>query len=245
MTSIFRDLEWPDLPGWSRAGAIHNPYTAYDGAGYATVSVTDTRTSIGGRMSFYGLYLVAEFLSRQQLDSMSASSLGSGWYGQAGWHLPMGLEPMFRMGTATIDESFDPQTLTRWLDLGLNYYPALKAKRADQVKITLHYLSPEHRIDESAERAQGISSRVQGQLLGWHQLSRTPTWLAWVPMVRCASSVPSLHPHADIALAGLDDGTPSLDLCRSLLCSRSRDSRRCLTGPRRRAPSSISSFHWR
>ena len=110
-------------------------------------------------MSFYGLYLVAEFLSRQQLDSMSARPVwGSGWYGQAGWHLPMGLEPMFRMGTATIDESFDPQT-TRWLDLGLNYYPALKAKRADQVKITLHYLS-EHRIDES-ERAQGISSRVQ------------------------------------------------------------------------------------
>ena len=65
---------------------------------------------------------------------------------------------MFRMGTATIDESFDPQT-TRWVDLGLNYYPALKAKRADQVKITMHYLS-ENRIDEG-ERAQGISSRVQ------------------------------------------------------------------------------------
>ena len=70
----------------------------------------------------------------------------------------MGFEPMFRMGSATIDESFDPQT-TNWIDVGLNYYPALKAKRADQVKITLHYLS-EHRVDES-ERAQGLSSRVQ------------------------------------------------------------------------------------
>ena len=152
--------EWagPFLIGLG-AGAIHNPYTAYDSAGYATVSVTDTRTSVGGRMSFYGLYVVAEYLSRQQLDSMSARPVwGSGWYGQAGWHLPMGLEPMFRMGTATIDESFDPQT-TRWIDLGLNFYPAIKAKRADQVKITLQYLS-ENRVDED-ERAQGISSRVQ------------------------------------------------------------------------------------
>ena len=152
--------EWagPFLIGLG-AGAIHNPYTAYDSAGYATVSVTDTRTSVGGRMSFYGLYVVAEYLSRQQLDSMSARPVwGSGWYGQAGWHLPMGLEPMFRMGTATIDESFDPQT-TRWVDLGLNFYPAIKAKRADQVKITLQYLS-ENRVDED-ERAQGISSRVQ------------------------------------------------------------------------------------
>ncbi len=45
------------------------------------------------------------------------------------------------------------------MDVGLNFYPALKAKRADQVKVTLQYLS-EDRVDED-ERAQGISSRVQ------------------------------------------------------------------------------------
>jgi len=141
------------------AGVIYNPYTAYDSAGYATVSVTDERYSASGRMSFYGLYLVAEYLSRQQLDSMSNRPIwGSGWYGQVGWHLPMGLEPIFRMGAATVDESFDPLT-TRWMDVGLNFYPALKAKRADQVKVTLQYLS-EDRVDED-ERAQGISSRVQ------------------------------------------------------------------------------------
>ena len=67
-------------------------------------------------------------------------------------------EPIFRMGESTIDEAFDPQT-TRWLDVGLNYYPALKAARADQVKITLHYLS-EDRIDENAS-AKGVASRVQ------------------------------------------------------------------------------------
>lgn len=141
------------------SGAIYNPYTAYDSAGYATVSVRDTRYSLSGRASFYGLYVVGEFLTRQQLDSMSSRpEWGSGWYGQAGWHLPLGLEPMFRMGESTVDESFDPQT-TRWIDLGLNYYPALKAKRKDQVKVTLHYLS-EDRVDED-ERARGLSTRVQ------------------------------------------------------------------------------------
>jgi len=144
------------------AGLIHNPYTAYDSAGYATVSVTDTRYSLSGRVSFYGLYVVGEYLQRQQLDSMSSRpQWGDGWYGQAGWHLPLGLEPMFRMGEATIDSSFDPRK-TRWIDGGLNFYPAPKAKRADQVKITVHYLS-ENRVDEG-ERAQGLSSQVQ---LSW------------------------------------------------------------------------------
>ena len=141
------------------SGVIYNPFTAYDDAGYATVSVKDTRYSLSSRLSFYGLYVVGEFLTRQQLDSMTSRPVwGSGWYGQAGWHLPLGFEPMFRMGEATVDEAFDPQT-TKWLDMGLNYYPALKAKRIDQVKLTLHYLS-EHRVDEK-ERAQGLSTRVQ------------------------------------------------------------------------------------
>jgi len=141
------------------SGLIYNPYTAYDRAGYATVSVKDTRASLSARASFYGLYVVGELLQRQQLDSMSSRpQWGTGWYGQAGWHLPKGFEPIFRMGESTIDEAFDPQT-TRWLDVGLNYYPALKAARADQVKITLHYLS-EDRIDENAS-AKGVASRVQ------------------------------------------------------------------------------------
>jgi hypothetical protein len=141
------------------AGIIHNPYTAYDSAGYPTVSVTDTRTSLSARASIHGLYVVGEYLNRQKLDSMSGRpAWGSGWYGQAGWHLPKGIEPMFRMGESTIDESFDPQR-TKWIDAGLNIYPADKAKRADQVKVTVHYLN-ENRIDEG-EQAQGLSTQVQ------------------------------------------------------------------------------------
>ena len=70
----------------------------------------------------------------------------------------MGFEPMFRMGEATVDESFDPRT-TKWLDAGMKFYPAQKAKRTDQVKLTLHYLR-ENRVDEN-ETAQGMSMRAQ------------------------------------------------------------------------------------
>ena len=97
------------------AGLIHNPYTAFDSNGYPTVGVTDTRWSASGRIAYYGLYVVGEYLSRQQLDSMSSRpDWASGWYGQAGWLLPMGLEPLFRMGEAYVDESFDPRK-TKWL----------------------------------------------------------------------------------------------------------------------------------
>ena len=140
-------------------GWIHNPYTAFDNNGYPTVGVTDTRWSGSARIAYYGLYVVGEYLTRQQLDSMSSRpEWASGWYGQAGWHLPMGLEPMFRMGEATVDESFDPRT-TKWLDAGMNFYPAQKAKRTDQVKLTVHYLR-ENRVDEN-ETAQGMSMRAQ------------------------------------------------------------------------------------
>jgi len=142
------------------SGIIHNPYVAHDSAGYPTVSVRDTRLSVSARVSIYGLYVVGEYLNREMLDSMSSRpEWGSGWYGQAGWHLPRGIEPMFRIGESTIDESFDPQR-TKWLDSGVNIYPAARrAKRADQVKITLHYLN-EHRVDEG-EKAQGFSTQVQ------------------------------------------------------------------------------------
>jgi len=140
-------------------GLIHNPYTAFDNNGYPTVGVTDTRWSASSRIAYYGLYVVGEYLTRQQLDSMSSRpEWATGWYGQAGWHLPMGLEPMFRMGEASVDESFDPRK-TKWLDAGMNFYPAPKAKRADQVKLTVHYLK-EERVDEN-ETAQGVSVRAQ------------------------------------------------------------------------------------
>ncbi|MAY80451.1 MAG: hypothetical protein CL930_06650 [Deltaproteobacteria bacterium] len=141
------------------SGIIYNPYTAYDSAGYPTVSIADSRLSASGRIAFYGLYVVGEYLYRQELDSQSSRpDKATGWYGQAGWHLPKGFEPMFRMGETTNDQGFDPRK-TVWLDAGLNIYPAAKARRSDQVKLTVHYLS-ENRIDEG-EHAQGVSSRVQ------------------------------------------------------------------------------------
>ncbi len=141
------------------AGIVHNPYTAYDSSGYPTVSVKDTRSSLSARMAFYGLYVSGEYLRRQQLDSMSSRPVwANGWYGQTGWHLPYGFEPVFRMGEVTEDESFDPRA-TFWLDVGLNVYPAHKANRADRVKLTAHYLSENRRSE--GERAQGFATMVQ------------------------------------------------------------------------------------
>ena len=78
---------------------------AYDGSGYPTVRVTDMRSSFSGRMAFYGLYISGEYLLREQLDSMSRRPVwATGWYGQTGWHLPLGFEPVFRMGEASVDE---------------------------------------------------------------------------------------------------------------------------------------------
>jgi len=102
---------------------------------------------------------VGEWLRRIQVDSLSARpEWATGWYGQAGWHLPLGLEPMARMGEALSDESFDTRK-TVWIDAGLNFYPAQNAERSDQVKITTHYLS-ENRVSEG-EHAQGIATQVQ------------------------------------------------------------------------------------
>ncbi len=141
------------------AGVIHNPYTAYDSAGYPTVRVQDLRSSLSGRIAFYGLHVSGEFLMREQQDSMSRRPVwATGWYGQTGWHLPLGFEPVFRMGEASVDESFDPRE-TQWIDAGLNFYPAQASDRPDRVKLTAHYLS-EDRVTEG-ERAQGVSALAQ------------------------------------------------------------------------------------
>ena len=61
------------LPGWSRGWAIHNPYTVTM-ARATPSSVTDTRTSIGGRRPSR-FYLAAEF-SRACGQHVRTSSLG-------------------------------------------------------------------------------------------------------------------------------------------------------------------------
>jgi len=141
------------------AGVIHNPYTAYDSSGYPTVKVNDLRTALSARLAFYGLYVSGEYLIRQQLDSMSSRPVwATGWYGQTGWHLPLGFEPVFRMGEVDQDQSFDPRK-TKWVDAGLNFYPAQASDRPDRVKLTVHYLS-EDRVSEG-EKAQGVSALAQ------------------------------------------------------------------------------------
>ncbi len=141
------------------AGVIYNPYTSYDAAGYADVQFSDLRGSVSFRMAVAGLSVAVEALRRYQTDSLTQRPVeATGAYGQAGWYLPMGLEPIFRLGWAVEDQSFDPRQ-TVWTDAGFNLYPVQEEGSKDTVKLTAQYIS-ESRVTE-LETARGLSVQAQ------------------------------------------------------------------------------------
>jgi hypothetical protein len=140
-------------------GALYRPYTTFDSAGYADVSVQDLRLSTSLRMSFQGLHILAEGLFRQQTDSLTQRPvLTAGAYGQVGWYFPIGIEPAGRLGWVSEDRSFSPREV-RWVEFGVNYYPYRSEEPADRLKLTLLYLG-EDRITEG-EQAHGVSGALQ------------------------------------------------------------------------------------
>lgn len=145
------------------AGVAWHPYQAFDGAGSPSVVVSDLRGAGSVRLSVAGVSLAAEGLFRNQVDTLTARPTQAiGAYGQAGWYLPLGVEPIGRLGTTVEDRAFDPRR-TRWADAGVNLYPvALRdraARGADAVKITLQ-AQAENRVTEG-EVARGGSAQVQ------------------------------------------------------------------------------------
>ena len=140
-------------------GLVWNPYTSYDSAGYEDVNVSDFRGSASVRMAVAGFSVSGEVLRRYQIDDLTHRPVeATGAYGQAGWLLEFGLEPIFRMGWVAEDQSFDPRT-TIWTDAGMNIYPGFGGDNPDAVRFTLQYLS-ENRVTEQ-EVARGISARTQ------------------------------------------------------------------------------------
>ena len=140
-------------------GLVWNPYTSYDSAGYEDVNVSDFRGSASVRMAVAGFSVSGEVLRRYQIDDLTHRPVeATGAYGQAGWLLEFGLEPIFRMGWVAEDQSFDPRT-TIWTDAGMNIYPGFDGDNPDAVRFTLQYLS-ENRVTEQ-EVARGISARAQ------------------------------------------------------------------------------------
>jgi len=140
-------------------GVAWNPYTSYDSAGYEDVNVSDFRGSASARLAVAGLSVSGELLRRYQIDDLTHRPVeATGAYGQAGWLLEFGLEPIFRMGWVEEDQSFEPRT-TRWTDAGMNVYPGFDGDNPDAVRFTLQYLS-ENRVTEQ-EVARGVSVRAQ------------------------------------------------------------------------------------
>ena len=84
--------------------------------------------------------------------------LATGAYGQLGFYLPFGVEPVARVGWTAEDQSFDPRH-TLWIEGGVNLYPAHMDEVADGIKISVNYLG-EGRMSER-EWAHGGVLRVQ------------------------------------------------------------------------------------
>ncbi|MBX2797253.1 MAG: hypothetical protein KTR31_06295 [Myxococcales bacterium] len=143
------------------AGLIWHPYQAFDGVGFPLVQVHDLRASASLRFGIAGLTVALEGLHRQQTDDLTSRPVvASGAYAQAGWRLPIGLEPIGRLGWAAEDRSFDPRT-TVWTEGGFNLYGAFRSPdpdRRDDLRLTLAYQG-EHRVTEG-ESAHGATAAV-------------------------------------------------------------------------------------
>jgi len=141
------------------AGVLYNPYRSHDSAGEVDVAVTDIRASFSLRMAVRGFFFSAEALLRRQTDSLTSRPVqATGAYGQLGFFIPAGVEPVARVGWTAEDQSFDARH-TLWLEGGVNLYPAHRDEVPDSIKISVNYLG-EGRLTER-EWAHGGVARVQ------------------------------------------------------------------------------------
>jgi hypothetical protein len=144
-------------------GLLYFPSRLFDEAGNDTrTRARDLRASASARLAVRGLYLQAEFLRRQQTDSLSSLPfVATGAYGQGSFFYPvyknLGMAPVGRFGWTRLDESFDPRT-TYYAEGGLALYLG-NDERPDVMRFLLQYLG-EWRIDED-ESAQGAALQVQ------------------------------------------------------------------------------------
>ena len=144
------------------ASVIWHPYRGFDGVGFPRVQVNDLRASVSLRAGVAGFTLALEGLHRQQTDNLTNRPVvASGAYAQAGWRLPVGLEPIGRVGWSAEDRAFDPR-VTVWTEGGFNLYPALghpDPARRNDMRLTIAYQG-EHRLTEGESAHAGVLSGV-------------------------------------------------------------------------------------
>jgi len=140
------------------AGVVWHPYTTFDSAGYEDVQFQDLRASASIRAAVQGVHAIGEVLLRQQQDNLSnRPQQSTGAYGQLGWYLPQGVEPVVRMGWVEEDQTFFPRQ-TWWGEAGINVYPFLHGQRVDQLKLTLQYVGEFHVVEN--EQAHGTLAQA-------------------------------------------------------------------------------------
>ena len=143
--------------GWG-AGVAIRPYTLYDSSGYPSTGVTDIRGTTSFRLTGRGIHFLAEALGRYTTDTLTDRPLiDFGAFGQLGWYIPSGVEPVVRVGWVTEDYSFSPQQIY-WGEAGMNFYLHDPLQNAKPVRIGIHYTN-EYRYTER-EIAHGASAQL-------------------------------------------------------------------------------------
>jgi len=122
------------------AGLIANPYTLYDSAGYPATGVIDLRATTSFRMTGNGFHFLTEAIGRYKTDTMrSRPEAALGAFGQTGWYMKSGLEPVFRFGWVVEDYTFSPRHIY-WGEAGLNLYVHDSYSDQKPIRIGLHYM---------------------------------------------------------------------------------------------------------
>jgi hypothetical protein len=126
------------------AAAIHRAATSYDPTGYEASSFSDTRVDAFVRASWKGIYLQGEYLRHVQTDELSGRPVVDvGGYGEASYYQPLGpvgLEPLVRIGTLSVNEEFAERSFTSY-EGGVALYPSAALDDPSRLRILAEYMN--------------------------------------------------------------------------------------------------------
>ena len=139
------------------------PFQAFDSAGFQGPVTRFLVYSVDARLVFYGLMIEPEWLRSQLTDSLTARPVShASWNVTTAFTLhfnwPIALEPLFRYGENSLNETVAP-TKTTWIEGGITVYPAPTEGDLGKLKVSALYFFQD-RVTER-ERAHGARLFVQ------------------------------------------------------------------------------------
>jgi len=121
------------------AGLLYHPYYVYDATGANPQRNDDLRFTGSLRAAVAGLYLQGEIYHQQALNQkLNLLTVSDGAYLQAGFYLPIGVEPIARFGYVDLDETNNPR-YSNFPEVGINFYPHPQANKPWTLKLSLLY----------------------------------------------------------------------------------------------------------